>query len=413
MRSQTDERLVDLVRAGNDAAFEAIVARYRRPLMRHCTRILSEERAEDVVQQSFVRALAAMRRDERPLDLKPWLYTIVHNGTLNALRERAIPSDTLEEEIDGVERPEQAFERREGLRSVVAAVGALPQRQRDALVLRELEGRSYDEIATELGVTDGAVRQLLNRARTTLRAGVTAITPTGLLLRIPLGADDSIADRVAELTALSASAGVGTFAAKTAASAVVAGALIGGAAVVPGGGVDPLPPAARGAVAQAGDRAVEAAGEGEAEAAEKRGAGDDERRERAREDEVAGDDDRGSHRRRGRSGDGDDGADDHSGPGGGGATRSGPSGPGSGGDHSGASGPGPGGGRDNSGPGSVGETLADDHSGPGSGSSGSGSSGSGSSGSGSSGSGSGSSGSGSSGSGSGSLDRSGSNAGSG
>ena len=69
----------------------------------------------------------------------------------------------------GFERPEQPYQRREGLRTVVAAVSALPKRQRDALVLRELEGRSYDEIARELGISDGAVRQLLNRARTTLR----------------------------------------------------------------------------------------------------------------------------------------------------------------------------------------------------------------------------------------------------
>ena len=140
LRSQSDERLVDLVRAGNDAAFEAIVARYRRPLLRHCARMLSAERAEDVIQQAFLRALRAMRADERPLNLRPWLYTIAHNAALNALRDRTVPSDTLEEEIDSVERPEQAFERREGLREVVAAVGALPERQRDALVLRELEG---------------------------------------------------------------------------------------------------------------------------------------------------------------------------------------------------------------------------------------------------------------------------------
>src|SRR3954452_17570244 len=247
LRSQSDERLVDLVRAGNDAAFEAIVARYRRPLLRHCTRLLSEERAEDVVQQAFVRALAAMRRDERPLELKPWLYTIAHNAALNALRERAVPSDSLEEEIDGVERPEQAFERREGLRSVVAAVGALPQRQRDALVLRELEGRNYDEIAAELGVSDGAVRQLLNRARTTLRAGFTAITPMGLLLRIPLGADHQLTDRISELTA--ASAGVGTVGVKAAAGAVVAGVVLGGAAAAPDSPGDTLRPPVRGAVA--------------------------------------------------------------------------------------------------------------------------------------------------------------------
>jgi RNA polymerase sigma factor (sigma-70 family) len=405
LRSQSDERLVDLVRAGNDAAFEAIVTRYRRLLLRHCSRILSDERAEDVVQQAFVRALAAMRRDERPIDLKPWLYTIAHNATLNALRERSVPSDRLDEEIDGVERPEQAFERREDLRAVVAAMSALPQRQRDALVLRELEGRSYDEIAAELGVTDGAVRQLLNRARTTLRAGVTAVTPMGLLLRVPLGADEPVAERVTELTT-AASAGLGTFAAKTAASAVVAGALIGGAAVAPGGGgIDPLPPPARGAVAEAGDEVAEAAAEGEEDAREPRpAAGGGQRGGRGRGGEPARPDDSG----RRRSGGDDD--EDRSGPSGGDDDFD-SSGPGSVGDDSDSSGPGSGGDDDNSGPGGGDrDMLADDNSG--SGSSGSGSSGSGSSGSDSSGSGSGSSGSGGDDTG-GDDDRSGSNSGSG
>jgi len=245
LRSQSDERLIDLVRAGNDAAFEAIVARYRRPLLRHCARMLSAERAEDVIQQAFLRAHRAMRADERPLDLRPWLYTIAHNAALNALRDRTVPSDTLEEEIDGVERPEQAFERREGLREVVAAVGALPERQRDALVLRELEGRSYEEIAVQLGVSDGAVRQLLNRARNTLRAGVTAVTPYGLLAGIPAGAETPLVGRIAELTA--AGAGAGAAAVKLTATALVTGAVVGGVAAVPAedAALDPLVPRPR------------------------------------------------------------------------------------------------------------------------------------------------------------------------
>lgn len=245
LRSQSDERLIDLVRAGNDAAFEAIVARYRRPLLRHCARMLSAERAEDVIQQAFLRALRAMRADERPLDLRPWLYTIAHNAALNALRDRTVPSDTLEEEIDGVERPEQAFEHREGLREVVAAVGALPERQRDALVLRELEGRSYEEIAVKLGVSDGAVRQLLNRARNTLRAGVTAVTPYGLLAGIPAGAETPLVGRIAELTA--AGAGAGASAVKLTATALVTGAVVGGVAAVPeeDAALDPLVPRPR------------------------------------------------------------------------------------------------------------------------------------------------------------------------
>lgn len=401
LRSQSDERLVDLARAGNDAAFEAIVARYRRPLLRHCTRMLSEERAEDVVQQAFLRALRAMRADERPLDLRPWLYTIVHNAALNALRDRTVPSDTLEEEIDGVERPEQAFERRESLREVFAAVGALPERQRDALVLRELEGRTYDEIAVKLGVSDGAVRQLLNRARNTLRAGVTAVTPAGMLLRLPLGAEDPLTARIAELTA--GGAGVGAVAAKACATALVAGAVVGGVAVAPEGRSDaPRPPSVRGAVADAREEAAEAGGSPSRSTDQsRRGAAGDDRR-------------RGGQERRGtrrgsddsRKGSAQESEDDRSGPGDSGRSgdRSGPggdgdsSGPGSGEhDRSGSSGPGSGGGGS---------------SGSGSGSPDSGSSGSGSSGSGSGSSGSGS-GSGSSGSGSGSESGDGSGSGSG
>ena len=177
LRTQTDERLVDLVRAGNDGAFEAIVARYRRPLLRYCSGLLPEGRAEDAVQQTFLRAYDALRASEGEMNLRPWLYKIAHNQSLNALRDRSLAFEELPESIDGVERPDQAFEKHERLRDTLAAVSALPERQRNAIVLRELEGRSYEEIAIELGVTGGAVRALLNRARGTLRSGATALTP--------------------------------------------------------------------------------------------------------------------------------------------------------------------------------------------------------------------------------------------
>src|SRR4051812_45932366 len=212
LRSQTDERLVDLVRAGHEAAFEAIVARYRKQLLRYCGGILSGERAEDAVQQTFVKAYDAMRRDDAELKLRPWLYRIAHNTALNGLRDRSLKDEALDPQLDGVERPDQAAERRQGLRDVLAAVQALPARQRDAIVLRELEGRSYDEIAVELGMTGGAVRQLLSRARTGVRAAATAITPIGLLMRVPFSpADEPVSGRVAEMVG---GAGAGAVAAK-------------------------------------------------------------------------------------------------------------------------------------------------------------------------------------------------------
>ena len=234
LSTQADSRLVDLVRAGYEPAFEAIVDRYRRPLLRYARRLLPAERAEDVVQLAFVNAYEAIRRDSRELDLRPWLYRIAHNAALNALRDRGLHHAELADDWDGVERPEQAVERREGLRDVVDAVQALPERQRDAIVLRELEGRSYEEIAGTLGVTDGAVRQLLNRARTTLRGAVTAVTPVALVARIPWAASAEPATaRVAEAFG---AAGAGALAGKACATVLVTGAVVGGVAAAPDGG---------------------------------------------------------------------------------------------------------------------------------------------------------------------------------
>jgi RNA polymerase sigma factor (sigma-70 family) len=184
LRMQTDERLVDLVRAGNDRAFEAIVDRYRRPLLRYCGRLLPPTRAEDVVQQAFLNAFAALRRSDASIDLRPWLYRIAHNASLNALRENGWSDDELEAFVEAGEGPHEIAERLDHLRSVLEAVQTLPERQRDAMILRELEGYTYEQIAAELDATGGAVRQLLNRARNTLRGGVTALTPAGVLGRL-------------------------------------------------------------------------------------------------------------------------------------------------------------------------------------------------------------------------------------
>src|SRR4051812_16417537 len=238
LRSQSDARLVDLTREGNERAFEAIVQRYRRPLLRYCSRLLSPTRAEDAVQQAFLSAHRAIHAGDTELNLRPWLYRIAHNASLNLLRQNGYDHDEVSEEIDGVETPVQAFERGERLRTVVAAVQELPERQRSAIVLQAVEGRSYDEIADELGVTDGAVRQLLNRARNTLREAAAALTPTGLLARIGSSAAEApVAERVAQAVA---GAGGGALLAKAGATLVVAGAVASGAATgtLPGTGGD-------------------------------------------------------------------------------------------------------------------------------------------------------------------------------
>jgi RNA polymerase sigma factor (sigma-70 family) len=378
LATQSDERLVDLLRAGSEPAFEAIVSRYRGPLLRYCSALLGRERAEDAVQQTFVNAYDAMHRDDRPLLLKPWLYRIAHNTAHNALRDTARGDEPLGDEAAAAERPELVLERRERLRSVLASVQDLPPRQRDALVLRELEGRSYEEISAALGVGGGAVRQLLNRARTTVRAAATAVTPLGLLLRLPpagSGAGESVAARVAEVTG---AAGAGAVVTKVAATALVTGAVAGGAAVAPLGESDgtPGPPG------------------GAAEVREERGGGAQTPAPPATLAPASME----PASSKGTAGEAAGGRGDSSGPGSGrdsghdGGGRSGSSGPGGGG-----SGEGDGGDGSNSGPGSGSSGSGTSGSGvSGPGSSGPGPSGSGSSGSGSSGSGSAYSGSGSS-----------------
>jgi RNA polymerase sigma factor (sigma-70 family) len=396
LSTQSDERLVDLVRAGSDPAFEAIVERYRRALMRYVSRLLPPERAEDVVQQSFVKAYEAMHRDSAELNLRPWLYRIAHNGALNALRDRGLGHAELSERIDGVERPDQALERTQGLRELVVAVQALPERQRSAILLRELEGRSYEEIATALGVTDGAVRQLLNRARNSLRSAAAAVIPMPLVERVATSdSTEPVTARVAELVGFGGTA----LAMKVCATALVTGAVVGGAAVVPDIGREQASRAeadtARAAESSGGesdDRSDDATETGELgtagggdgrDAADRRERGDDGSRDRGGERGSGGDgkpgDDRsgpgGGERSGGdRSGHGGGELDDHSGPGGGGDGQSGPGGDDTPDDQSG-----PGGGDDDlateptearddsSGPGGGGS------SGPGGGGSGSGS----------------------------------------
>ena len=229
LKAQSDTRLVDLTRAGNDRAFEAIVERYNAQLLRYCSRILPDGRGEDAVQQTFLKAYDAIHRDTTPLSLRSWLFGIAHNVSLNLLRQRGSDHEPLEAHDQAAETADATIERRERFREVLAAVAALPPGQRDALLLRELEGRGHEEIARELGVSGGAARQLISRARNGIRAAAAAVMPLPFVMRLTEGSDAGppTAERLAELTAL----GTGVTVSKVVATAAVGTTLIGGAAV--------------------------------------------------------------------------------------------------------------------------------------------------------------------------------------
>src|SRR3954469_5929850 len=184
LRLQSDERLTALALDGHEAAFAAIVDRYRAPLVRYCAGIVGPHRAEDAVQQTLINAHAALSKTTDVQHLRSWIYRIAHNTSLNVLRavRDDVPLETANSPaFDG---PDAAFERTEKLRATLDALRELPERQRAALVLRELEGRSHEEIAAALGVTAGSARQHLMRARVAMRTAATAITPYPLIARL-------------------------------------------------------------------------------------------------------------------------------------------------------------------------------------------------------------------------------------
>ena len=177
LRSQPDRRLVALAREGHERAFEEIVRRYRAGLVLYAAAIVSLDRAEDVVQVSLEKAYSALPAAGEDMNVRPWLYRIVRNTSLNDLRGQSLPHQELDEQRNGVPTPPEVAERRERAEQLFDEIRALPEAQREAIVRRELEGRSHDEIAAALALSPGAVRQLIYRARHSLREAMGGLLP--------------------------------------------------------------------------------------------------------------------------------------------------------------------------------------------------------------------------------------------
>jgi len=223
LRTQSDRRLTALAADGHDRAFEAIVERYRRPLQRYLRRLLSEALAEDVLQATFVRAWQALRAGTDVRELRPWLYRIAHNQALNTLRAAGSALPAVAAELPAISL-EAEIEQREDLRAALHGIEALPERQRAALVAIAVADRPHADVARELGMSDGALRQLLLRARTTLRAAATALTPYPLMSWLA-GGQEATAARVAEVAVGAGGAGIGL---KAGVAALAAGAVVAG-----------------------------------------------------------------------------------------------------------------------------------------------------------------------------------------
>jgi RNA polymerase sigma factor (sigma-70 family) len=156
------------VRGGQPSAFDTLVTRYQSRLLWFCLQMLrSKEDAEDALQEVFAAAFNAILADEREIEVRPWLYRIARNRCLNQLRRATtVGVDSMDHHCaeNGRTLVEKVVSRLE-FRDLVTDVQALPDTQRTALLLREIDGFTYRHIAAAMDTTVPSVKSLLVRAR--------------------------------------------------------------------------------------------------------------------------------------------------------------------------------------------------------------------------------------------------------
>ena len=201
LRLRSDEQLIAMTRRGNQSAFEMLVRRYEPRLLAFCRHMLSsKEDAEDVLQEVFAASYNALLADNRPINTRPWLYRIARNRCLNHLRK---PKPSGQDSMDIFERDNgtstaDTVHTREEFRQIVADVGLLPETQRSALLLREIDALSYEQIAEAMDTTVPSVKSLLVRARMSLAEAAEARLLTCGEVRLELG---QVAEGIAKTSA--------------------------------------------------------------------------------------------------------------------------------------------------------------------------------------------------------------------
>ncbi len=165
-----DAVLVKRLHGSDDRAFEAIFKRHYAPLLSYCRHMLgSQDEGEDALQQAFIKAHRALLGGTVPRELRPWLYAIARNCCLSAIAARR-PTAPLEDRAPALAGLSEQVHQREDLRELVAAIGGLPEDQRSALLLAELDDLSHQAIATIVGCPVSRVKALVYQARSALIA---------------------------------------------------------------------------------------------------------------------------------------------------------------------------------------------------------------------------------------------------
>ncbi|MBK5116106.1 MAG: RNA polymerase sigma factor, partial [Thermoleophilia bacterium] len=158
-------------RRGETRAFEEIFYKHHQEIYRYCLAIVhNPSDAEDALQATMSAALRALPGEQRDVDLRPWLFLVAHNEAISIIRGRRGHSALDEEQPAGAaSSAAEEAEGRQRLRALVTDLKTLPERQRAALVMRELSDLSYAEIAAVLGCAEGSARQTVYEARMALK----------------------------------------------------------------------------------------------------------------------------------------------------------------------------------------------------------------------------------------------------
>jgi len=180
-----DSDLVAAFLDGEERAFQELVERYQGRLLNFIYRTIGDrERGEDLVQEVFIRVYRHLHRFDRSRKFSTWVYTIASNLAKNELRNRARNPLVLFQTIkknwqdedrplqfeDSASRPDDLYRRRHLRELVENSVAQLPEHHRQVFILRELEGKSYEEIAEITACNLGTVKSRLNRARNAFAA---------------------------------------------------------------------------------------------------------------------------------------------------------------------------------------------------------------------------------------------------
>ena len=169
-RLLSDRALAAQVVAGDRGAFEELFRRYKQPLYGFCVSILGDqEDSADVLQTTMAKAMKTLPGEERDVLLKPWLFRVARNECIDLIRSRKPTDDIAEKDPPAAQGVEAEFAGRERLRELLDDLDHLPEKQRSALVMRELGGLTFEEIGEAFETSAKAAKQVVYEARVSLQ----------------------------------------------------------------------------------------------------------------------------------------------------------------------------------------------------------------------------------------------------